>query len=80
MTTRRSLENKGLPIVTCECGTEILMIPDAAALGKAIEAHGNLHGSKKGSQKEIEEESSRIQEILIKKIFRALKKQFADIG
>jgi hypothetical protein len=28
-----------LPVIHCRCGTEILIIPDAAAMGKAIELH-----------------------------------------
>jgi hypothetical protein len=28
-----------LPVIRCRCGAEILLIPDAAATGKAIEAH-----------------------------------------
>jgi hypothetical protein len=28
-----------LPVIHCRCGTEILVIPDAAAMGKTIELH-----------------------------------------
>lgn|GEM_PF-2953859 len=28
-----------LPVIRCRCGAEILLVPDAAATGKAIEQH-----------------------------------------
>lgn len=28
-----------LPLIHCRCGTKILVVPDAAAMGKAIELH-----------------------------------------
>jgi hypothetical protein len=28
-----------LPVIRCKCGAEILLIPDAASTGKAIEGH-----------------------------------------
>ncbi len=34
---------KGLPKVRCECGDEILVVPDLKEMGKAIEDHVNMH-------------------------------------
>ncbi len=34
-----SQDTKGLPVIQCRCGTKILVVPDATAMGKAIELH-----------------------------------------
>ena len=34
---------KGLAKVRCECGDEILLVPDLKEMGKAIEDHVDLH-------------------------------------
>ena len=36
-------KSKGMVKVTCECGEEILMLPDLKAMGNAIEKHVDLH-------------------------------------
>ena len=38
---------KRLPIISCECGTEILVIPDLQAMNRAIKNHAAKHGKKK---------------------------------
>jgi hypothetical protein len=32
-----------LPIIKCECGAEILLIPDLTEMGKAISNHAHKH-------------------------------------
>jgi len=41
MHNQSSLDAKrqSLPVIHCRCGTKILVVPDAAAMGKAIELH-----------------------------------------
>jgi hypothetical protein len=31
--------SSSLPVIHCRCGAEILVLPDAKAMGKAIDAH-----------------------------------------
>jgi hypothetical protein len=51
--TSRTLEDKNaqldtllkahLPLITCDCGAEILLVPDLRAMNLAIEAHVAYH-------------------------------------
>ena len=34
---------EGLPIISCECGAEILVVPDLKAMNRAIKAHVAEH-------------------------------------
>ncbi len=36
-------KSKSMVIVRCECGDEILLVPDLKEMGKAIEDHVELH-------------------------------------
>jgi hypothetical protein len=36
-------KSKGMVKVTCECGEEILLLPDLKEMGKAIEDHVDMH-------------------------------------
>ena len=55
----------GLPLVRCECGTEILMVPDVKLMGEAIETHVGLHTRKLKNPVEAEVEAERIRDFLI---------------
>ena len=44
-TKDRSLK-KNLPLLKCECGHEILLLPDLKTLGKVIEEHAMEHKKK----------------------------------
>ena len=35
--------NEVLPIIICECGAKILVVPDLKAMNRAIETHVNEH-------------------------------------
>lgn len=41
----RSLKER-LPLIKCECGTEILLLPDLVAMDRAIDAHVAEHRKK----------------------------------
>jgi hypothetical protein len=64
MTTKKSID-KGLHLIRCECGAKILLIPDKTELGKSIEAHANIHAKKMLTAQNMEDESNRIQDLLI---------------
>ena len=54
----------GLHVVKCECGVEILMVPDVKLMGDAIEAHAELHRRKVKNPEKAESEAERIRDCL----------------
>ena len=52
-----------LPLIKCECGTEILLLPDLRAMDRAINAHVAEH-RKKGDNPSGAATSSRISQLL----------------
>jgi hypothetical protein len=52
-----------LPLIKCECGTEILLLPDLKAMDRAINAHIAEH-RKKGNNPSKAATSSRISQLL----------------
>jgi len=59
---------KGLPIVTCECGEEILVIPDIEEMVRSIEAHSTIHEKREADAKKGKLEYYRIEEQLSRKV------------
>jgi hypothetical protein len=52
---KNRLLKKNLLLLKCECGYEILFLPDLKALGKAIEEHVMEHKNKNSlTQKEVD--------------------------
>jgi hypothetical protein len=43
---RKKQAKNGSPVVRCECGAEILMVPDVKLMGEAIETQAELHWRK----------------------------------
>ncbi len=39
-----------MPTIKCECGAEILMLPDLPAMNRAIKTHANEHRKRKRSE------------------------------
>ncbi len=64
----RSLKER-LPLIKCECGTEILLLPDLVAMDRAIDAHVAEH-RKKGNNPSRAATSSRISQLLAQLILR----------
>jgi hypothetical protein len=52
-----------LPIIKCECGTEILLLPNLRAMDRAIDAHVAEH-RKKGNNPSKAATSTRISQLL----------------
>jgi hypothetical protein len=42
-----------LPVIKCECGAEILLVPDLQAMNRAIKAHVTEHKKKESNVKNI---------------------------
>lgn len=58
-------------LIRCECGFEILLVPDVKAMGKAIETHAAEHGKKEKDPAMVAAEEERIQDFLIAQILKA---------
>ena len=59
---------KGLPTVFCECGEELLVIPDLDEMTRCIEAHAIFHEKKETDPKKAKDEYYRIEEQLARKV------------
>jgi SpoU rRNA methylase family enzyme len=59
---------KGLPTVMCECGEEILVIPDLDEMARCIETHAIFHEKKEADPKKAQNEHCRIEEQLARKV------------
>ena len=55
---------KTSPLIRCDCGFEILSVPDLKAMGMAIEAHAAKHAKKEKDPKKAAFEEARIQNLL----------------
>jgi hypothetical protein len=53
-----------LPVIECECGDEILLLPDLQAMNRAIEAHVAKHGQKGKNVKRNVFTSNKISQLL----------------
>ena len=53
-----------LPLIKCECGVEILLVPDLEAMNRAIKAHVTEHKKKESNTKKNVVTSSNISQML----------------
>ena len=65
---KRNTESKGLPIILCTCGAQILLVPNVKLMSQAIEAHALEHANKIEDPKEAEEEAKRVIDDLTVKV------------
>lgn len=63
-----SCKSPSFVVVKCSCGAEILLVPDVAAMGAAIENHVVEHQKKYGLSKE---QADSIRDYLIIQTFEA---------
>ena len=57
-----------LKIIVCECGAEILLIPDIVEMGRAIEAHAIEHQKKEQTPSEEKSTFKRIEDLLLRQV------------
>jgi hypothetical protein len=55
---------EGLPIISCECGAEILVVPDLQAMNRAIQAHVAEHRKKERNTQNNAVTSGKISQLL----------------
>ena len=53
-----------LPIIKCECGAEILLLPDLPAMNRAFKIHAAEHTKKERNTKRKNNTSSHISQLL----------------
>ena len=61
---------KRLPILTCECGAQILLLPDLKVMNHAIEVHVAEHTKKEKDRHKVAATASRIRQNLIKQLLK----------
>ena len=57
-----------MSIIKCECGAEILLVPQVELMGSAIEAHAAEHEGKELNPARAKAAAKRIRELLIKQV------------
>ena len=66
-----NLRREGDSIIRCECGFEILLVPNLKMMAKAIEAHAAQHGEKVKDHSKGALEQQRIEFDLTAKTLKA---------
>jgi hypothetical protein len=57
--------------IECECGSKIKLSYDINEMGNAIVAHAQKHAKTKPDKTSVKAEASRIEDLLIAKVFKA---------
>ncbi len=65
------VREKARPSIRCECGVEILLVPDLKAMDRAIDTHAMEHGKKEKDPEKAAFEEERIRCILIAQALNA---------
>ena len=66
--------SKGMVTIRCECGDEILVLPDLKEMGKAIDDHINLHIQNLKPHNCTAKDAERLREALIVQVLRIASK------
>ena len=66
---------KRLPIISCECGTEILVVPDLKAMNRAIKNHVAEHRKKERNTKNNGITSGNISQLLSQLALKKMSQQ-----
>jgi hypothetical protein len=61
--------HKRLQSIKCECGTEILLLPDAKAMSKAIDTHIAQHCKNLTEPTLAKAETERLWELIVSRLF-----------
>ena len=64
-------KEKSSTCIECECGFKIKLSCDANQMGNAIDAHAQEHAKTKSDIASAKAEASRIEHLLISKVFKA---------
>jgi hypothetical protein len=61
---------KHVPVLTCECGAQILLLPDLKVMNHAIEVHIAEHRKKEKDRRKAAVTASHIRQILIEQLLK----------
>ncbi len=67
-----------LPIVVCECGARIILLPDLDEMARVLDEHAATHEKSISDPNEAEAEHCRIEELLIQKVFSLIERMPPD--
>jgi hypothetical protein len=72
--TDRENQNPGYdsPIIVCECGMKILLIPDLGEMARIIEAHVAMHERNEVDSEKTKAENCRIEALLTQKVLASI--------
>ncbi|MCW4009482.1 MAG: hypothetical protein NWF05_02540 [Candidatus Bathyarchaeota archaeon] len=68
-------QNVHLIAVKCECGKEILLVPDLKAMAEAIDAHVKEHCKRETNPEKAAAESERLWNLLVAAVFEKAAKE-----
>lgn len=74
MKGRKKVKDEDLTCIFCECGTKILLVQDLSEMGRRIDEHALKHEMVEADIAKGKKESCRIQELLIKQVFKVVGK------
>lgn len=72
--TKHACLKEEWPLILCECGAEILLIPNLELMGQAIEAHIEEHKQMEPNTVKAENTAERIRTLLIKQVLEKASK------
>ncbi len=72
------ISHQKLPLVVCECGFKLLIVPDLEEMGRSIENHAEEHRKSETDQEKSEAEYCRIEELLTRKVLISISKGFSQ--
>jgi hypothetical protein len=72
-TSAAELNRGKLPIITCKCGVEFLLIPDLDEMSLVVEKHAQMHREAESDPEKAEAVYDEIQDHLIMQIFAKIR-------
>jgi hypothetical protein len=69
------ISDQKLPLVVCQCGFKILIVPDLAEMARSIENHAETHEKGENNPKKAKAERDRIEELLTQRVLLAIAKK-----
>ena len=64
------MEKPNFPIIRCECGVEILLIPDIEEMSKSIQKHAEEHAREETDPEKAQATQCRIENLLISQVLK----------
>jgi hypothetical protein len=73
--TKPKNSGRKLPVVICECGFKMLIVPDLDEMVHCIQTHAATHGKNESDQEKSETEYCQIEELLTQKVLVSISKE-----